>query len=354
MPLSPRAYRLLLRPLLFRLPPETAQSLADLALKQRWLWRMAARPADLRLKARLAGLDLPNPIGLAAGYDKDCRLLSPLADLGFGYITGGTVTANPQAGNPRPRVLRDVRREALINSLGFPSKGLDHVCRRLEERRDLTTAPTVVSVSGTTVGDILLCHRRVEPLADAVEINISSPNTAGLRVFQEAGALAELLGRVNERRQKPLFVKIPPYSSEPLKLEASSPPPEKIMDLVRTCVSEGIDALTVANTHPVEDPRLAVGSGGLSGRPIFQQTLRMVREVRREAGSRTAINACGGVFTGDDAWEALRAGADTVQLLTGLIYRGPGVVRSILQELLRRMEREGGSYPFSPGGRRLG
>ena len=334
MPLSPRAYRLLIRPLLFRLPPETAQSLADLALRQRWLWRMAARPADPRLKTRLAGLDLPNPIGLAAGYDKDCRFLSPLADLGFGYVTGGTVTANPQAGNPRPRVLRDVRREALLNSLGFPSKGLDYACRMLEERPSTTPAPTVVSVSGTTVEDILLCHRRVEPLADAVEINISSPNTAGLRVFQEAGALAELLGRVNERREKPLFVKMPPYTSH-----RGTPPPET-EKIVRTCVSEGVDALTVANTHPVEDTRLAVGSGGLSGRPIFRQTLTMVREIRREIGPDTAINACGGIFTGADAWEALRAGATTVQLLTGLIYQGPGVVRSILRELLRHMEHE--------------
>ncbi len=352
--MTPLTYRLIIRPLLFMLPPETAQSLADLALRQGWLWRMVSPPADPRLKTKLAGLDLGNPVGLAAGYDKDCRLLSPLADLGFGYVTGGTVTASPRAGNPRPRVLRDVRREGLINALGFPGKGLDYVAERLEEARSSTPAPIAVSISGTTVEEILRCHRRVEPLADAVEINISSPNTAGLRVFQEAGALAELLGCVNERRQKPLFVKTPPYSSEPLKLEASSPPPEKIMGLVRTCVSEGVDALTVANTHPVEDPRLAIGSGGLSGRPIFEDTLRMVREVRREAGSRTAINACGGIFTGDDAWEALSAGATTVQLLTGLVYRGPGVVRSILQELLRRMEREGGSYPFSPGGRRLG
>lgn len=310
---------------------------------------MAAPPADPRLRTRLAGLDLPNPIGLAAGYDKDCRLLSPLADLGFGYVTGGTVTANPQDGNPRPRVLRDVRREALINSLGFPSKGLDHVCRRLEERRDSTTSPTVVSVSGTTVEDILLCHRRVEPLADAVEINISSPNTAGLRVFQKAGALAELLGRVNERREKPLFIKMPPYGrplhnrhsgddrNSRIELNPGSPPPE-IKKIVRTCVSEGVDAVTVANTHPVEDARLAVGSGGLSGRPVFQETLRMVREIRREAGPDTAINACGGIFTGADAWEALRAGATTVQLLTGLIYQGPGVVRSILRELLHRAD----------------
>ena len=337
LPLSPRAYRLLLRPLLFRLPPETAQSLADLALQQRWLWRMAAPPADPKLKTTLAGLDLPNPIGLAAGYDKDCRLLSPLADLGFGYVTGGTVTANPQAGNPRPRVLRDVRREGLINSLGFPSKGLDHVCRRLEESRGSTPAPTVVSVSGTTVEDILLCHRRVEPFADAVEINISSPNTAGLRVFQEADALGELLGRVNERREKPLFIKMPPYGLEHPGHQASSPSLEKI---VRTCMSGGVDALTVANTHPVEDARLAVGSGGLSGRPVFQETLRMVREIRREVGPDIAINACGGIFTGADAWEALRAGATTVQLLTGLVYQGPGTVRSILRELLHHMAHE--------------
>lgn len=342
--IDPDGYRLLIRPLLFRLPPETAQALADSILKRGRLWRGISpllRLRDARLRTRLAGLTLQNPVGLAAGYDKDCQFLSSLAALGFGYITAGTVTESPRAGNPRPRVLRDVRRQGLINALGFPSKGLDFAERKLQEARLSGETPTVVSVSGVTVEEIALCHHRLEPLADAVELNISSPNTAGLKVFQEAGALKDLLGRVNEKRQKPLFLKLPPY---PDRDEAGQPGAEsrdRVLDMVRVCMDEGADALTVSNTRPVQDPRLAVGSGGLSGKPLFRDMLRMVRDVKDEVGDRVAINACGGIFTGEDAWEALQAGAATVQLLTGLIYRGPGVVKRINRELLTLMERDG-------------
>ena len=214
--LDPDGYRLLIRPLLFRLPPETAQALADSVLKRHGLWRSISpmlRLRDPRLRTRLAGLTLQNPVGLAAGYDKDCQFLPSMAALGFGYVTAGTVTESPGAGNPRPRVLRDVSQQGLINALGFPSKGLDFAERKLQNTQDSGETPTVVSVSGTTVEEIARCHRRLEPLADAVELNISSPNTAGLRVFQEARPLADLLGRVNEKRQKPLFMKLPPTTT---------------------------------------------------------------------------------------------------------------------------------------------
>ena len=342
--LDPNAYRLLLRPLLFRLPPETAQALADFVLQRGWLWRAvspALRVRDPRLKTRLAGLELENPVGLAAGYDKDCRFLPSIAALGFGYITGGTVTETPRDGNPRPRVLRAVKELGLINALGFPGKGLDLATRRLQDSRRSAGTPRVISVSGTTVDEIVRCHRRMEPLADAVEMNISSPNTAGLRVFQEVGALTDLLTRINDGRQKPLFVKMPPYTDPDAGPASEAESRDRVLSLVRVCVAEGVEALTVSNTRPVEDARLAVGVGGLSGKPIFQDMLRMVREIKREIGDRAAINACGGIFTGGDAWEALQAGATTVQLLTGLIYRGPGIARRINLELLRQMEREG-------------
>ena len=343
--LNLEVYRSLIRPLLFSLPPERAQHLAELVLKPWFLWRAvspALRVHDRRLKVDLAGMKLKTPVGLAAGYDKDCRFLPSLAALGFGYLVGGTVTESPQPGNPRPRLLRHVGEESLINALGFPSKGLDFAARRLERaRKALGQTPVIASVAGVTVEEMVRCHRRLEPLADAVEVNISSPNTAGLRVFQEPVALAELLERLNERRSKPLFVKLPPYAAS----EASSSPGgearDRVLGLARVCQAQALDGVTVANSQPVQDSRLAVGAGGLSGRAIFPDTLRMVYEIKGEVGDKVAVNACGGIFSGEDAWKAIEAGATTVQVLTGVIYRGPGVAMSINRELLRIIDRQG-------------
>ena len=342
--LRPDAYRLLIRPLLFSLPPETAQRAAETVLRQTLLWRGlsgALRVADDRLSTDLAGLKLGNPVGLAAGYDKNCEFLPSLAALGFGYLTGGTVTRQPALGNPKPRVLRYVKERSLINALGFPSQGLDFAARRLERTREsLSGTPVVVSVSGVTVDDILTCHRRLEPFAEAIEINISSPNTEGLRVFLKPPALSELLGRVSDERTKPLFVKLPPYASKEAAQSPGSEARDQVMGLVGASLKHGVEALTVANTKPAVDSRLAVGSGGLSGKLVFADMLTMVADIKAEVGDRVAINACGGIFSGEDAWQALEAGATTVQLLTGLIYGGPGAVRQINQGLLRIMHKE--------------
>ena len=340
--LAPDAYRLLLRPLLFRLPPEAAQRVADFALKQGLVWRSLApafRVSDERLHVDLNGLKLRSPVGLAAGYDKSCEFLSSMAALGFGYVVGGTVTELARPGNPSPRIVRYVKEQSLVNALGFPGKGLEFAARQLAGAADsFPETPFVVSVAGVTVDEMVRCHRRLEPLVAAVEINISSPNTAGLRVFQEPAALAELVRSLNEGRSKPLFVKLPPYASDG---PAGSEDRDRVLGLVRACMEEGVDGLTLANSRPTEDPRLAVGRGGLSGKLIFEDMLRMVADVRSEVGQRVSLNACGGIFTGEDAWRALRAGATTVQLLTGLIYRGPGIVRRMNREILEIMDREG-------------
>ena len=194
-----------------------------------------------------------------------------------------------------------------------------------------------MSVSGTEIGDIVTCHRTLEPLVDAVEVNISSPNTANLRVFHDPAVLSELLDAINESRAKPLFVKMPPFPAR----EDDPEQRDLALSLADVCVSRRVDALTVANTQPVQDARLGVGSGGLSGKPVFGQTLRMVSETRERVGDATYINACGGIFTAWDAWQALAAGADTVQLFTGLVYRGPGVARDISAGLARMVELQG-------------
>jgi dihydroorotate dehydrogenase len=191
----------------------------------------------------------------------------------------------------------------------------------------------IVSVSGMTADEIVRCHRRLEPLVDAVELNISSPNTAGLRAFHRPQALADLLNAVNQKRDRPLFVKLPaPAAGE----DADTP-----LELAEACVANRVEGLTVANTRPAEDGRLATGAGGLSGKLVYDDMLRLVSKVRARVGHGVAINACGGIFTGDDAWRALRAGATTVQLLTGLVYRGPSIAKKVNRELLAIMDREG-------------
>ena len=314
------------------LPPEMAHKLAEQALKRGFLWRALSprfQVTSERLKVNLAGIELTNPIGVAAGLDKDCRFLGSLINLGFGYVTGGTITAAPKAGNPRPRLVRNYSQESLVNALSFPSDGLEKVASRLEKEGPWEGA-RILSVTGTTVDDFLTCHSRLEPLADAIELNISSPNTAGLKAFQESEGFKDLVEKINAQRAKPLFIKIPPFLDDLAR--------EGVLSLVRTCVDLGVNGVTAFNTHPVQDSRIKVGEGGLSGRTIFPDTLRMLREVVAEAKGKLSVNACGGIFSGSDAWQALKAGATTVQLLTGLVYQGPSTARTINRELLEPME----------------
>ena len=339
--INPDTYRTFVKPLLFRMSPEAAQSVAHAALRQNQIWRAAAhllQVDDSRLHVDLAGMRLSNPVGLAAGYDKDGESLPALSSIGFGYLTCGTVTEMPRPGNPSPRVLRYESDEALINSLGFPSKGVEHAAWRLEQAEALLGGtPIVVSVSGFASDEILRCHQRLEPLASAIEVNVSSPNTLGLRAFQQADTLRELLSQINGQRRKPLFVKLPPYLKTPT---TGSQQKDMVLSLVDVCVQQGVEAVTVANTWPARDSRLAVGTGGVSGRPVFADMLQMVADIRAEAGSGIAINATGGVFSGEDALAAIQAGATTVQILTSLIYRGPGIVRRINKEMLTLMDAE--------------
>ena len=333
------AYEALLRPLLFRLPPERAQAAAEWFLKRPWLWRLASSYLDYqdqRLRVAVAGLEVPSPVGLAAGYDKDCEFLGALLDLGFGYVVGGTVVPEARPGNPHPRLMRLPGQQSLINSLGFPSKGMLVAKRNLEclgHRARPYPKPVVVSVAALSLEEFRTCHAALEPLADATELNISSPNTQGIRAFQEPDTFKTLLEYINNQRTKPLFVKIPPYADNQGR--------DHVLTLVRIAREQGVNGITATNTRMVEAPQLAMGQGGLSGRALLEDTIRMVSEVRAEADSAMAINACGGIFTAADALRTMRAGADTVQLLTGLIYRGPGVARSISRGLVQLMEQQG-------------
>ncbi len=328
-------YKAVIRPLLFSLPAERASKLGELALRAPGFWgalRSVQPVPDERLRATVAGLEFPSPAGAAAGLDKDCKFLGPLLALGFGFATGGTVTLSARPGNPKPRLVRDVPRRAVVNAMGFPGAGLDEAERRL---RSLAAhrARLLASVSGTIEEEVLECHARLQPLVAAVEVNISSPNTAELRIFHEPArlrALVEALARVKDR---PLFVKLPPW---PRDAEAR----RTALMLAETAVNAGADGFVVANTHPVEDERLKVGRGGLSGAPIFEHTVRMVAEARA-ALPRAAIIGCGGVFSARDVWELMSVGADAVQLYTALVYEGPGLPGRVNRDLLAMMEKTG-------------
>ena len=331
-------YKRVARPVLFKLPPEfTHNSVAWLLRRfvtRRTLQALSSSydVQDPRLRVDIAGLTFPSPVGLAAGFDKNCEILPAMMDIGFGYVVGGTVMFAARSGNPSPRLVRLPKEQSLINSMGFPSKGMVRVRHNLRRLRE-HSRPLVVSVSGLTLSELVACHTAIEPLADAVELNISSPNTNALRTYQDPAVFADLLKQVSDSRSRPLFVKLPAYSDSQGR--------ELVLDLVRIARENGVDAITVPNATPVAAPMLATGKGGLSGRAIFEDTLRIVREVRAEAGRDMAINASGGIFSAEDAYRALEAGADTVQLFTALIYEGPGVVANINRGLLRLLEESG-------------
>ncbi|MEK9659850.1 MAG: dihydroorotate dehydrogenase 2 [Chloroflexota bacterium] len=328
---SPPLYRWLVRPWLFRLEPERAQRVADTVLAARPLWRaLAPSPDSIAAPTELAGIPLRNSLGLAAGLDKRCAYLGSLGHLGFGYVVGGTVTRHPRPGNPRPRVLREVGRRSLINALGFPSEGLEAAVKHLAALDD-RPARVLVSTAALEEAETEECLRALEPWVDGVELNISSPNTAGLRRFQEPVALRGLLGRLNAARTKPLFIKLPPYTDDAGR--------ESVLSLARVCRESGVSGVTAINTMPVEDARLAMGRGGLSGAAITGHMLRIVPELRAEVGPGLAINACGGVGSAQDALAALAAGADTVQLYSAMVYEGPGLIVRIAQGIAR--ERRG-------------
>jgi len=329
-------YQRLVRPVLFRLPPERAQRLAERTLACAPLWRAygaTLRVDDATLPRSVAGINLRNPIGLAAGLDKQCAYLAALGHLGFGYVIGGTVTYHPRPGNARPRLLRLPERESLLNSMGFPSEGLQAAVTRLRNLGD-RPAKVFVSIAALEEDEAVACLRALEPLVEATEVNISSPNTAGVRRFQEPAALGGLLDRLNAARAKPLFVKLPPYDDDRGR--------DAVLGLLRVCLRAGVAGVTAINTVPRESPSLAVERGGLSGRAILPDMLRIVPELRREAGPGFVINASGGIATGDDAFRALQAGADTVQLYTAFVYRGPDVVNQICRELAVRLRQQVG------------
>ncbi|MET0180969.1 MAG: quinone-dependent dihydroorotate dehydrogenase [Novosphingobium sp.] len=327
----------LLRPALFAFDAEAAHGLSLAALRA--APHGAERP-DPALASRVAGIDFPGPVGIAPGYDKNGQVPDALLGLGFGFAEIGTVTPLPQPGNPRPRLFRLIEDRAVINRMGFNNDGAATVAARLRARR---RRPGVVGVnigankdSVDRIADYATMTRLMAPLASYLTINVSSPNTPGLRALQDEGALAALLDAVLAARGAggpPLFLKLAPDLG-----------PGEIDSICRIALDRRLDALIVANTTlarpPLASPH-AQQAGGLSGEPLRDLALARLRDFRRATGGAIPLIGVGGIGSADDAWTRIRAGASLVQLYSAMVFEGPGLAQAINRGLVERMRRDG-------------
>ena len=330
------AYRLI-RPLIFRMDAERAHRTTIRALAA--TPPLAPKGADPRLAVTVAGLRFPNPVGLAAGFDKDAEVPAQMLGLGFGFVEVGTLTPLPQAGNPVPRLFRLERDRAVINRMGFNNGGQQAALGRLRG----AARPGIVGVnigankdSADRVADYAAGVAAMAPVADYLTINISSPNTPGLRALQDPQALAVLLEQALAARPAggpPIFLKVAP------DLE-----PADIDDIARIAIDAGVDALIVANTtisRPALVSTAAKEAGGLSGAPLAGLALQRLRDFRAATGGAIPLIAAGGIATAEDVFSRLRAGASLVQLYSALVYEGPLLARRIVRDLPPLLKREG-------------
>lgn len=352
-------YRSILRPLLFRLPPESAHELAldSLAsiLGTKWAQRLARRHFSRAPfgELRRFGLSFTNPIGLAAGFDKNGTAAEFLTALGFGFIEVGSLTYQPQPGNPRPRLFRLPLDRALINRAGFNNVGAETAAKYLATHRpDCVLGINIgksraVALEDAT-DDYLASFELVHPLADYIVINVSSPNTPNLRELQRPEALNDLLSALQKRNQD-LAGKHPSRKTVPLLVKIAPDLNEHDLEsIVETIQQANIAGIIATNTTtsrvglltPKEKVE-ACGAGGLSGAPLRSRSTAMIAALYRLTRGRLAIIGVGGIFTAEDAWEKISAGASLVQLYTGFIYQGAGIARDINEGLAEILSRQG-------------
>jgi len=329
------------QPLLFALDPERAHHVSIAALKSGV--PLASCPkADPKLAVDMAGLRFPNPLGMAAGYDKNGEVPDALLRLGFGFAEIGTVTPLPQQGNPKPRIFRLVSDRAVINRLGFNNEGHAALAARLAKRRGGGIVGVNIGAnkdSADRIGDYEAGVRAFAKTASYLTVNISSPNTPGLRALQSREALAELLARVLAARAEtgtatPIFLKIAPDLVD-----------ADLDDIAAELLAQKLDGLIVSNTTlsrtGLQDKRTAQEAGGLSGRPLFRRSTAMLARMRKRLGRDFPLIGVGGIDSVESALEKIRAGADLVQLYTGMIYAGPGLPGEIVTGLSRHAAKEG-------------
>ena len=335
------------KPLLHLLSPEFAHGVAIWALKHGLAGRVNEADDPL-LATRVWNLSFANPIGLAAGFDKDADVMDAMLALGFGFVEAGSVTPLPQPGNPKPRLFRLTEDQAVINRFGFNSKGLEHFVEKLRARKRLGS----VGIVGANVGknrdaidaaaDYATGITRVCGLADYLVCNVSSPNTPGLRSLQARAEIEALIQRVLEARYQaapdknklpPLLAKVGPDLDE-----------AQIQDIAEVALATKIDGLIVGNTTVTRPPLAsshAAESGGLSGRPLLNLATKCLSDMYRLTGGKIPLIGCGGVASGADAYAKIRAGASLVQLYSALVFHGPELVGGIKRELAERLRADG-------------
>ena len=319
-------------------PPETAHGLSLKALKA-GLVAVPSIVPDPILRTTLAGLDLPNPVGLAAGYDKNGEVIDPLLGLGFGFVECGAVTPRPQAGNPKPRVFRLSADQAVINRMGFNNAGLVALKTRLKARLG---RPGIVGVnlgankdSVDRTEDYVTSLTALEGLASFFTVNISSPNTPGLRALQSKASLDDLLRRVmTAKRAAPVFLKVAPDLRD-----------EDLADIASSVIENRIDALIVSNTT-IERPDSLMSAdraqgGGLSGRPLFERSTALLKAFAQTLDGKVPLIGVGGIEDAATACAKIRAGAAAVQLYSAMVYKGPGLVSDINRGLAERLKADG-------------
>jgi dihydroorotate dehydrogenase len=323
------------------LDPETAHALTIIGL-QAGLGPRISGPADPILATRLAGLDLPTPIGLAAGFDKNADVPAAMLRAGFGFVECGTATPLPQAGNPRPRLFRLNEDFAVINRMGFNNAGLNVFAANLKRRRGGGVVGANIGANKESPDRIVdyvtgLC--RLDGLADYFTINISSPNTPGLRELQTKGPLEDLLGAVRAARQgmsvqAPVFLKVAPDLCE-----------AEVADILEAAVTFGLEGLIISNTTLERPQGLRSAArdeaGGLSGAPLMAPSTRLLAEFHAAAAGRLRLIGVGGVASGAEAYAKIRAGADAVQLYSALVYQGPDLAARAARDLAARLRADG-------------
>jgi dihydroorotate dehydrogenase len=330
-------YRLL-RPALFRLDAERAHRLIIESLKRLPTSRKQAPGGPLSI--RVAGLDFPNPVGLAAGFDKDGEVPDAMLGLGFGFVEAGSITPRPQAGNPKPRLFRLVEDRAVINRMGFNNGGADAAFERLSARKDRGGIVGINiganKASPDRVADYAQMARIMAPIASYLAVNISSPNTPGLRALQDEGALTGLLDAVKAEvgeNGPPVFLKVAP-DLEPADVGA----------IARIALDRKLGALIVSNTT-IDRPALksphAGEAGGLSGVPLRDKALQRLKDFRTATAGDIPLVGVGGIYSASDAFARIRAGASLVQLYSAMVYRGPGIAKHICSGLEYLLQREG-------------
>jgi dihydroorotate dehydrogenase len=342
-------YKVVLKPLFFLFPPETIHHIVFKLIK--FFCKMPGVPAllkscyvikDKRLERQLFGLTFPNPVGLAAGFDKDAKLFDELGYFGFGFIEIGTLTPKAQPGNDKPRMFRLPADEALINRMGFNNGGAEAAARRLQHRKTSiliggNIGKNKVTSNEEAVSDYEKCFHELVNHVDYFVVNVSSPNTPNLRALQDKEPLTKLLNTVKtinskEKHPKPILLKIAPDLTN-----------EQLNDIISIMNETKIDGLIATNTtidrSNLTTPKAtveALGAGGLSGKPLTKRSTEVIRYLSEHSNKSFPIIAVGGIHTGADAIEKLKAGASLVQVYTGFIYEGPGIVKRINKELLKQ------------------